>query len=179
MLLNQVQQGLLMYSLSVCNHEPYLSSDIQLQCNKNNTFRVDYLGSQAAIMFLASNICWVSSGTVRALNLKASKRVQRNESSNHGMFAAWNVTANYHLLFKCYSVCFCMGGEGSEEKAWKSFGSEVPAVTCWVTTMVIFGWPPCRGERICATGHDLCPSFCSSAFFVDPEHREIGLNRYF
>ena len=25
------------------------------------------LGSQAAIMFLASNICWVSSGTVRAL----------------------------------------------------------------------------------------------------------------
>ena len=131
MLLNhQVRQGLIKYSLSVCIHEQYILSDIQLHCNIKNIFRVDYLGSQAAIMFLASNICWVSSGTVRALNLKASKRVQRNESSYHGMFAAWNVTANYHLLFKCYSVCFCMGGEGSEEKAWKSFGSEVPAVTC-------------------------------------------------
>ena len=29
-----------------------------------------YLGSQAAIMFLASNICWVSSGTVRALGVR-------------------------------------------------------------------------------------------------------------
>ena len=73
-----------------------------------------------------------------------------------------------------------MGGRGgSEEKAWKSFGSEVPAVTCWVTTMVIFGSPLCRGGKICATGHDLRPSFCSSVFFVDPDNREIVLLRYF
>ena len=154
-----------------------MNHTIASQYKEYRTFWVCYLGSQAAIMFLASNICWVSSGTVRALNFKVSKRVPRNNCS----YCCRNVTANYHLLFKCYTVCFCMGGGqgGSEEKAWKSFGSEVPAVTCWVTTMVIFGSPPCRGGRICATGHDLRPSFCSSVFFVDPDHREIGLLRYF
>ena len=35
------------------------------------------------------------------------------------------------------------------------------------------------GERICATGHDLRPSFCSSVFFVDPDHREVVLVQYF
>ena len=34
---------------------------------------IRYLGSQAAIMFLASNICWVSSGTVRALRREKSR----------------------------------------------------------------------------------------------------------
>ena len=85
----------------------------------DNGFIATYLGSQAAIMFLASNICWVSSGTVRALNFKVSKRVPRNKSS----YCCRNVTANYHLLCKCYTVCFCLGGEGgfrgkSMEKFW-------------------------------------------------------------
>ena len=41
-------------------------------------FNVEYLGSQAAIMFLASNICWVSSGTVRALTRKTQElRIER------------------------------------------------------------------------------------------------------
>ena len=36
----------------------------------DNGFTATYLGSQAAIMFLASNICCVNSGTERALERK-------------------------------------------------------------------------------------------------------------
>ena len=40
----------------------------QLYDKSSNFILNSYLGSQAAIIFLASNICWVNSGTERALN---------------------------------------------------------------------------------------------------------------
>ena len=154
-----------------------MNHTIASQYKEHRTFWIYYLGSQAAIMFLASNICWVSSGTVRALNFKVSKRVPRNNCS----YCCRNVTANYHLLCKCYTVCFCMGGEGgfrgkSMEKFWiRSAGRNLLSHEQWLYS----GRRSAGGERICATGHDLRPSFCSLVFFVDPDHREIVLLRYF
>ena len=45
-------------------------SEVQRGVKNKNLVQNPHLGSHAAIMFLASNICWVSSGTVRALLIR-------------------------------------------------------------------------------------------------------------
>merc|ERR1712000_403127 len=55
----------LFWMLSICSSTSFI--DI-LPLKTAATVRyLPWRGSQAAIMFLASNICWVNSGTVRAL----------------------------------------------------------------------------------------------------------------
>ena len=61
-----------------------------------------------------------------------------------GMFVAWNVLPNYHLLFKFCPIVLFVRWNHSEE-AWKSSVSVAPTVTCWVTTLVIFGSQRCGG----------------------------------
>merc|ERR1719222_1671600 len=56
---------------------------------RNTAATVKYrpcLGSQAAIIFLASNICWVSSGTDRALYcwLQLAREPQAGRHTRHG-----------------------------------------------------------------------------------------------
>ena len=63
------------------------------------------------------------------------------------------------------------------EKAWKSFGSVAPSVTCWVTTLVIFGSRRYRGQQ---GGGDLChwtqllAHFSSSDNFEEISDRHCG-----
>merc|ERR1719513_474410 len=55
----------LFWILSICSSTSFM--DMRPRKTAATVRYLPCLGSQAAIMFLASNICWVSSGTVRAL----------------------------------------------------------------------------------------------------------------
>merc|ERR1719318_2471772 len=57
----------LFWMLSICSSTSFM--DMRPRKTAATVRYLPCLGSQAAIMFLASNICWVSSGTVRYLTV--------------------------------------------------------------------------------------------------------------